>query len=291
MTSEIIYTDKSYVVYHITYSGNKLPSKFNSNISPSNYIGSTSIEQINKGYMGSIRSKKYKDIWKSELKNNPHLFKLEIISYHDTRPDATYKELQIQKLFNIVKNPLFVNMSYAQPNGYFGRDISGENNSNYNNKWSDEQKYRASTRIKLQHKEVGKLQFMSNDTLKKSLQISILLVSKYITEGWYVGRTYMNTKKSSIVQKELAIIKNSIRCSCLICHEELPSVNFTNHIKLHSTGIEYFGKIFVSYSALYKQTGCSKELYKKYYLNNIDPRPRIGSNGPPEKNYNIIFKL
>jgi len=34
MTSKIIYTDKSYVVYHITYSGNLLPSKFNSNGPP-----------------------------------------------------------------------------------------------------------------------------------------------------------------------------------------------------------------------------------------------------------------
>ena len=132
MTSTNTYTDQSYVVYHITYSGDKLPSKKDSDITPSNYIGSTSLEQINKGYMGSISSKKYKNIWESELKQNSQLFKLEIISYHDTRSDATWKELQIQKLFNVVKNPLFVNMAYASPNGYFGRDVSGENHPSYN---------------------------------------------------------------------------------------------------------------------------------------------------------------
>ena len=128
MTSANTYTDQSYVVYHITYSGDKLPSKFNSNITPSNYIGSTSLEQINKGYMGSVTSKKYKSIWNLELKENPNLFKLKIISYHDTRSDATYKELQIQKLFNVVKNSLFINMAYASPNGCFDMDKTGENN-------------------------------------------------------------------------------------------------------------------------------------------------------------------
>lgn len=129
----------TYVVYHITYSGNKLPSKFNSLITPSNYIGSTSIEQINKGYRGSVCSKKYKVLWELELNDNPNLFKLEIISYHDTRSDATWKELQIQRIFNVVKNPLFVNQAYASINGCFGMDQIGQTKS-------DEQKLAQSIR-------------------------------------------------------------------------------------------------------------------------------------------------
>ena len=125
MNSTNIYSDQQYVVYHITYSGDKLPP---------NYIGSTSVTQINKGYMGSVCSKTYKTIWETELKENPHLFTLDIISYHDTRPHATWKELQIQQTFNVVKNPLFVNMSYAQKNGCFGRDVSGKNNPSFHNK-------------------------------------------------------------------------------------------------------------------------------------------------------------
>lgn len=124
MTSIPIYTQNQYVVYHITYSGNLLHSKNNSNIPPSNYIGSTSLNKIKSGYMGSVSSKKYKDIWKQELKEHPELFNLEIISYHDARSDAIWRELQLQQLFNVVKNPLFVNMAYAQPNGFFGMDTS-----------------------------------------------------------------------------------------------------------------------------------------------------------------------
>ncbi len=109
-----------YVVYLITYSGDKFPP---------NYIGSTSLKQIDSGYMGSVKSKKYSKLWKTELKENPQLFHLEIISYHDTRPAAAYAELQVQKIFNVVKNPLFVNLAYATVNGCFGRNMVGENNT------------------------------------------------------------------------------------------------------------------------------------------------------------------
>lgn len=36
-------------------------------------------------------------------------------------------------------------------------------------------------------------------------------------------------------------------------------------------------------SRLLENTGISKHLYKKYYLNNIDPTNRIGKNGPIPK--------
>lgn len=193
MTSEIIYTDKSYVVYNITYSGNKLPSKNNSNISPSNYIGSTSIEHIKKGYMGSVRSKKYKDIWKSELKNNLHLFKLEIISYHDTRSDAMYKELYIQMIFNALKNPLFVNMSYAAPNGYFGMDISGKNHPLYNTQRTDKEKLLISEN----HADVSGINNpMSGKTrITNGFLNSTIDNEDQIPNGWYKGLTFNTPRK------------------------------------------------------------------------------------------------
>jgi|688.fasta_scaffold246087_4 hypothetical protein len=120
MSSTNTYTERKYCVYITHYSGNALSTKTESTIPPSNYIGSTSVDKIHNGYKGSVSSKKYKIIWETELKNNPHLFSVEIISYHDTRPEATYKELQLQRIFNVVTNPLFVNMSYAKPKGYFG---------------------------------------------------------------------------------------------------------------------------------------------------------------------------
>jgi hypothetical protein len=88
----------------------------------------------NKNYHGSVKSKKYKTIWSSELESHPELFQTTIISFHDTRADATWKELQIQKIFNVVKSELFINMAFASPNGFFGRDVSGENNPSYGNK-------------------------------------------------------------------------------------------------------------------------------------------------------------
>lgn len=126
ITTYIPFIHDQYCVYHTTYSGDKLPS---------NYIGSTSINRINnENYHGSVCSKDYKTIWKSELKEHPELFKTEIVSYHDTRPDALYKEYQIQKIFNVIKNPLFINMAMAATNGHFGASLKGSDNPAYSRK-------------------------------------------------------------------------------------------------------------------------------------------------------------
>jgi hypothetical protein len=47
--------------------------------------------------------------------------------------------------------------------------------------------------------------------------------------------------------------------------------------------IEYKGKIYCGWSELKQQTGVSKHLYKKYYLEGIDPEYRIGANGPEQR--------
>ena len=46
-----------YCVYFTVYFGNKLPKR---------YIGSTKVDRIMQGYNGSIKSKKYKNIFLSE---------------------------------------------------------------------------------------------------------------------------------------------------------------------------------------------------------------------------------
>ena len=98
-----------YVTYLTIYSGNKLPPF---------YIGSSTIEKINNGYRGSVKSKKYKSIWKQELKENPHLFKTKIISKHTNRKEALEKEDYIHRKLNVVKSPLYINMALAS--GCFG---------------------------------------------------------------------------------------------------------------------------------------------------------------------------
>lgn len=94
----------TYCVYLTIYAGKKLPMF---------YIGSSTLTKINNGYKGSVSSKEYGKIWKEELKNNPELFKTKILSLHDSREQAFYKEEKLQKKLNVVKNTLYVNKSFA----------------------------------------------------------------------------------------------------------------------------------------------------------------------------------
>lgn len=104
-----------YAVYLTTYHGNKMPMF---------YIGSSSLKRINNGYHGSVCSKKYKSIWLSELNNNPHLFKTSIICTTDSRQKSTEIEYRLQKKLNVVKSNMYINMSTASINGFFGMDNS-----------------------------------------------------------------------------------------------------------------------------------------------------------------------
>ena len=132
-----------YCVYITFYSGNKLPPF---------YIGSSNIDKVNNGYKGSIRSKKYYNVWKNELQSNPHLFKTKIISTHADRRIALCREYSLQKLLNVVRNPLYINQSLSSKNGFFGHDVSGKNNPNYGKKWTEEQREKASIKIKEEYK-------------------------------------------------------------------------------------------------------------------------------------------
>jgi hypothetical protein len=93
-----------YCTYLTTYSGDKLPPL---------YIGSTSVEKINKGYHGSVESKKYKEIWLSELSENPHLFQTKILTTHSTREEALEEEVRYQLEHDVVRSPEYINMAVA----------------------------------------------------------------------------------------------------------------------------------------------------------------------------------
>ena len=108
--------DQPYCVYITIYSGSKMPS---------NYIGSSTVKALINGYRGSVRSKRYKDIWEQEIRNNPDLFNIQIISLHHTQREAIYKELTLQRMFNVVKSYDFINQSYAQPYGCYGMNMKG----------------------------------------------------------------------------------------------------------------------------------------------------------------------
>ena len=117
-----------YCTYLTTYSGKKLPPF---------YIGSSSVDRIKEGYHGSVHSKKYKQIWKNELKQNPHFFKTKIISLHGTRKEAIIKEEKFHRLLNVVKSTMYINMAIAAPNGFHGRDVTGNLNPMYGKKHSE----------------------------------------------------------------------------------------------------------------------------------------------------------
>jgi hypothetical protein len=92
---------------------------------PPFYIGSTKIEKINKGYHGSVSSAEWSDVWRSELRNHPELFKTFIIpaQYRSSVAEIVELERLWQVEFDVVQNPLFVNKCYSK-RGFFGSSAS-----------------------------------------------------------------------------------------------------------------------------------------------------------------------
>jgi hypothetical protein len=93
-----------YVTYITFYSGNKLPPY---------YIGYTTNKNIEKGYGGSVSSKKYKEIWKEERTNNPHLFKTKVIKSWETKKEALSHEEKIHSILKVNENDLYINQCIA----------------------------------------------------------------------------------------------------------------------------------------------------------------------------------
>lgn len=96
-----------YVVYITLYRGSRLPPF---------YIGWSFESRVINGYRGSVMSQEYKEIWKSELENNPHLFTTRIVSRCESREAAFDRELEIQRRLKVVESPLYINKSLAKGN-------------------------------------------------------------------------------------------------------------------------------------------------------------------------------
>jgi FtsZ-interacting cell division protein YlmF len=115
-----------YCVYLTVYSGNLLPPF---------YIGSSSVKKVTNGYHGTVKSKKYKNLYHKELKDYPHLFKTHIISVFNKRQEALEKENILQRKLKVIESPLYFNEAYARnfgmstkgnKNGFFGKHHSEE---------------------------------------------------------------------------------------------------------------------------------------------------------------------
>lgn len=94
-------------VYLTIYKGNKLPMF---------YIGSSTVDKVNNGYHGSVCSKKYKSIWKNEIKNNPDLFITKILKIFNDRKSASLYEESLQRKLNVVVSPMYINEGYCSTN-------------------------------------------------------------------------------------------------------------------------------------------------------------------------------
>lgn len=121
-----------YCVYLTLYFGNKLPKR---------YVGSSHVKRVNNGYNGTPTSKRYAETYYKEQKENKHLFKTRILSYHNTRKEAFEEELRLQIKYDVVRSDNYFNMGFAKRNGCYGISLSGEKHPQYGMKGAKNPKY------------------------------------------------------------------------------------------------------------------------------------------------------
>lgn len=222
-----------FVVYLTLYSGTKLPKW---------YIGSSYIKKINDGYNGSVKSKKYREIYNLEQTENKHLFKTRILSYHKTREQAIKEELRLQKKHSVIKNEYYINEGYAQINGSHGRNVKDELNPNYGNKWTDKQKQDLSDKKKgIKAWNKGKTNIYSENTktkMSKAAEGKIIVKDKLgnnfkvdktnsrylsgelvgITKGLFTVYNILSGEKEQVTKDEYKCNRNYLMNSLKFCY-------------------------------------------------------------------------
>lgn len=116
------------------------------------YIGSSKTERVKSGYRGSVYSKCYQQIWRTELQTNPNLFKTKILVEYDSQEEAVNKERLLQEKLDVVKSTLYINMSIARKNGFFGRNVEGKNNPMFNKRGKNNPNYGSKRSIETRNK-------------------------------------------------------------------------------------------------------------------------------------------
>lgn len=231
-----------YVTYITIYQGNKLPPF---------YIGYTSKEKISKGYKGSVRSKQYKDIWDSEIKNNPHLFKTKIIKEFDSRIEAVLHEEKMHVQFDVDKNPLYTNMIksrhyWVNKGGY---KISEEKRQNM--KWGDDKERVEKQSIETSKRNKEVWESYSEDQRKaRSKRISESKkdqpahnknVPRSLNEKEAISYGTKKAMDNEKLRKHLskkAKNRGINKICCLECKKVLTAPTFQAHIEKHD-GIEH----------------------------------------------------
>lgn len=208
------------IVYETIYK----PWVNNSQGLPWKYIGSD--KNNNPKYFGSVKSKQWKEFWKSEVKNNPDNFIKNTIAVCllDDRTQLLKLEEQIQRQYDAVNSNEYFNLSYAN-SGCFGgtqnkgrifseehrRKLSeshkGKPGNNKGKKFTDEhrrnislsrkEKYANGTLIPvagmegLKHSEETKLKMKSSHVGKKHSEESKLKMKEQARMRW-ADKNYRN---------------------------------------------------------------------------------------------------
>jgi hypothetical protein len=148
---------KDWVVYLTIYSGDLMPRR---------YIGSTYQENIDLGYNGTVSSTKYKKIWLSERKNNPHLFKTRVLERgYPSQKAVQTREGEIQRAYDVVKSDIYLNM--AEANGKFFCDQTGL-------------KHTAETKAKMSASRKGKKHPNYDPTIHTIVKFESILLTKVL---------------------------------------------------------------------------------------------------------------
>jgi hypothetical protein len=148
----------------------------------------------------------------------------------------------------------WINESFATKNGFFGRDVSGKNNPMFG-------------------KGYKQSEWCKNNPEKHS------------ERARKAAHTQWNNPESAAAK--IKSMKGKKRTRKTQTQEEFLAMQRSKLKKARERIIlelEYNGKIYLGWKDLEKETGVSKTLYKKYYLNGIDPLIRKGKNGPIPKN-------
>lgn len=179
-----------YATYITIYRGNKLPPF---------YIGHAKLKNIEDGYLGSVSSKKYKDVWKEEICNNRGAFSVKILKVFDTKPNALEHEKYLQKMFQVHTNPLYINMSIVNSSFFVSNPDCFKGN-----KVSIETKEKIRLATKRQFEDPIKRQrhldacYNSNGNHSNKMWINKNGKNKRVTRenyekdfnDWYVGRVF-----------------------------------------------------------------------------------------------------
>ncbi len=137
------------------------------------------------------------------------MFESKIVTFHNTRQEAIDREYKFQKQLNVVTNPMYINLSYATKNGYFGKITFGKDHPNYGRihksrksvKKTDDTK----RKISIARNKREKRKWITNGV---DNQLIPLVVT--IPDNWYKGKTkksgqYIESKpKSEIHKKKLS---------------------------------------------------------------------------------------